>query len=52
LLVSQHALAVLHVESLFAKHHPRALEEDNELINAGFAYVAERDSVKIYRKRK
>jgi hypothetical protein len=31
-----------------AKH----LEEDKELIEAGFQYVTEREGVKIYRKRK
>jgi len=30
----------------------RNLEEDKELIEAGFEYVTERDGVKIYRKRK
>jgi len=28
------------------------LEEDEELIKAGFEYVTERDGIKIYRKRK
>lgn len=28
------------------------LEEDKELIEAGFEYVTEREGVKIYRKRK
>ncbi len=28
------------------------LKEDEELIEAGFEYVTERDGVKIYRKRK
>ncbi len=37
------------------KYHVKAAEnvkEDKELIEAGFEYVTERDSVKIYRKRK
>ncbi len=28
------------------------LEEDKELVEAGFEYVTERDGAKIYRKRK
>ncbi len=30
----------------------KSLEEDEELLKAGFEYVTERDEVKIYRKRK
>jgi integrase len=30
----------------------RTLKEDEDLLNAGFEYVTERDGVKIYRKRK
>jgi hypothetical protein len=30
----------------------KTLEEDKELIKAGFEYVTERDGVKVYRKRK
>jgi hypothetical protein len=30
----------------------KSIEEDEELLKAGFEYVTERDGVKIYRKRK
>jgi hypothetical protein len=30
----------------------RALEEDEELLKAGFEYIMERDGVNLYRKRK
>jgi hypothetical protein len=30
----------------------KTLKEDEELLRTGFEYVAERDGVKIYRKRK
>jgi hypothetical protein len=30
----------------------RTLEEDEELLKAGFEYVTERDGTKIYRRRK
>jgi len=30
----------------------KTLEEDEELLKAGFEYVTERDGIKIYRRRK
>jgi hypothetical protein len=30
----------------------RSLKEDEEVMSAGFEYITERDSIKIYRKRK
>ena len=30
----------------------KSIEEDEELLKAGFEYVTERDGIKIYRKRK
>jgi cytosine/adenosine deaminase-related metal-dependent hydrolase len=35
-----------------ASHVAKTLDEDKELLEAGFEYVTERDGVKIYRKRK
>ena len=30
----------------------KSIKEDEELIEAGFEYITERDEVKLYRKRK
>lgn len=39
-------------EDEYAVRVSRSIEEDKELLAAGFEYVTERDGIKIYRKRK
>ena len=41
-----------HGEEEFTTRVAHKIEEDRELIEAGFEYVTERDGAKIYRKRK
>lgn len=41
-----------HGDDDFTTKVATTVEEDRELIEAGFEYVTERDGVKIYRKRK
>jgi len=43
---------VLDAEPEYISRTAKTIEEDQQLINAGYQYVTERDGIKIYRKRK
>jgi integrase len=43
---------VLDQEPEYVCRTAKTIEEDTQLINAGFQYVTERDGIKLYRKRK
>jgi integrase len=43
---------VLDQEPEYISRTAKTIEEDQQLINAGFQYVTERDGIKLYRKRK
>jgi len=43
---------VLDQEPEYISRAAKTIEEDMELINAGFQYITERDGIKLYRKRK
>jgi integrase len=43
---------VLDAEPEYVCRTTKTIEEDAQLINAGFQYVTERDGIKLYRKRK
>jgi hypothetical protein len=43
---------VLDQEPEYDSRTARSIEEDQQLINAGYQYVTERDGIKLYRKRK
>jgi hypothetical protein len=43
---------VLDQEPEYISRTAKTIEEDMQLINAGFQYITERDGIKLYRKRK
>jgi hypothetical protein len=43
---------VLDQEPEYISRTAKTIEEDQQLINAGFQYITERDGIKLYRKRK
>jgi integrase len=43
---------VLDQEPEYVSRTAKTIQEDQELINAGYQYVTERDGIKLYRKRK
>jgi hypothetical protein len=43
---------VLDQEPEYTSRTAKTIEEDQQLINAGYQHVTERDGIKLYRKRK